>query len=90
MTGRFKTALEVPGFEPGASHMRSERSTTELHPHGRVALVWAQWYRGVFGGGVGWGWGASMLIWAQSDQGLESGQVRMLSHTVVGVSVLSI
>ena len=25
--------LEVPGFEPGASHMRSERSTTELHPH---------------------------------------------------------
>ena len=22
----------MPGFEPGASHMRSERSTTELHP----------------------------------------------------------
>ena len=25
--------LEMPGIEPGASHMRSERSTTELHPH---------------------------------------------------------
>ena len=24
--------LEMPGIEPGASHMRSERSTTELHP----------------------------------------------------------
>ena len=23
----------MPGIEPGASHMRSERSTTELHPH---------------------------------------------------------
>ena len=26
-------ALETPGIEPGTSHMRSERSTTELHPH---------------------------------------------------------
>lgn len=26
--------LEMPGIEPGASHMRSERSTTELHPQG--------------------------------------------------------
>ena len=25
--------VEMPGIEPGASHMRSERSTTELHPH---------------------------------------------------------
>ena len=24
--------LEMPGIEPGAFHMRSERSTTELHP----------------------------------------------------------
>ena len=24
--------VEMPGFEPGAFHMRSERSTTELHP----------------------------------------------------------
>ena len=24
--------MEMPGIEPGASHMRSERSTTELHP----------------------------------------------------------
>ena len=23
----------MPGFEPGASYMRSKRSTTELHPH---------------------------------------------------------
>ena len=22
----------MPGIEPGASHMQSERSTTELHP----------------------------------------------------------
>ena len=28
-----KKYLEMPGIEPGASHMRSERSTTELHPH---------------------------------------------------------
>ena len=25
--------LEVPGIEPGAFRMRSEHSTTELHPH---------------------------------------------------------
>ena len=24
--------MEMPGIEPGASHMRSVRSTTELHP----------------------------------------------------------
>ena len=24
--------MEMPGIEPGAFHMRSERSTTELHP----------------------------------------------------------
>ena len=24
--------VEVPGIEPGAFHMQSERSTTELHP----------------------------------------------------------
>ena len=29
-----KKRLETPGIEPGTSHMRSERSTTELHPHG--------------------------------------------------------
>ena len=23
----------MPGIEPGAFHMQSERSTTELHPH---------------------------------------------------------
>ena len=27
-----KINLETPGIEPGASRMRSERSTTELHP----------------------------------------------------------
>ena len=27
-----KKKVEMPGIEPGASHMRSERSTTELHP----------------------------------------------------------
>ena len=25
--------MEMPGFEPGAFHMRSERATTALHPH---------------------------------------------------------
>ena len=25
--------VEMPGFEPGASYMRSKRSTAELHPH---------------------------------------------------------
>ena len=24
--------MEIPGFEPGASYMRSKRSTTELYP----------------------------------------------------------
>ena len=27
-----KTFVEIPGFEPGASYMRSKRSTTELYP----------------------------------------------------------
>ena len=27
-----KETLEMPGIEPGAFHMQSERSTTELHP----------------------------------------------------------
>ena len=26
--------VEMPGFEPGASYMRSKRSTAELHPQG--------------------------------------------------------
>ena len=25
--------MEMPGIEPGTFHMRSEGSTTELHPH---------------------------------------------------------
>ncbi len=30
--------VEMPGIEPGAFHMQSERSTAELHPQwGRVA-----------------------------------------------------
>ena len=28
--------MEVPGIEPGASHMQSERSTTELHPQYKI------------------------------------------------------
>ena len=27
-----KRIVEMPGFEPGASYMRSKRSTAELHP----------------------------------------------------------
>ena len=29
-------AVEMPGIEPGASRMQSERSTTELHPRDEV------------------------------------------------------
>ena len=29
--GKEKDGVEMPGIEPGASHMQSERSTTELH-----------------------------------------------------------
>ena len=29
---RKKYIVEMPGIEPGAFHMQSERSTTELHP----------------------------------------------------------
>lgn len=28
----YQKHMEVPGIEPGASYMRSKRSTTELHP----------------------------------------------------------
>ena len=28
-----KLRVEMPGIEPGAFHMQSERSTAELHPH---------------------------------------------------------
>jgi hypothetical protein len=28
----LKMFMEMPGIEPGAFHMQSERSTTELHP----------------------------------------------------------
>lgn len=31
--GKLDTYLETPGIEPEAFHMRSEHSTTELHPH---------------------------------------------------------
>ena len=33
ISGGNKKTLETPGIEPGASRMRIERSTTELHPH---------------------------------------------------------
>ena len=29
---QVKEKVEMPGIEPGASRMQSERSTTELHP----------------------------------------------------------
>ena len=28
----WKVVVEMPGIEPGAFHMQSERSTAELHP----------------------------------------------------------
>ena len=33
--------VETPGIEPGASRMRSERSTTELHPQDTLNV----WYK---------------------------------------------
>ena len=33
-----KIYVEMPGIEPGAFHMQSERSTTELHPHRSVQV----------------------------------------------------
>ena len=35
-TTGLKTVVEMPGFEPGASYMRSKRSTAELHPQGVI------------------------------------------------------
>ena len=32
MIRKIKVQLEMPGIEPGAFHMRSERATTALHP----------------------------------------------------------
>ena len=29
---KVSTPLEMPGIEPGAFHMQSERATTALHP----------------------------------------------------------
>ena len=31
--------VEVPGIEPGASYMRSTRSTTELHPRCDMQMI---------------------------------------------------
>ncbi len=31
--------VEMPGIEPGAFHMQSERSTTELHPLDNTRVV---------------------------------------------------
>ena len=31
--------VEMPGFEPGASYMRSKRSTAELHPQWWIQIV---------------------------------------------------
>ena len=35
-TGSHLKNMEMPGIEPGAFHMRSERSTTELHPRPKI------------------------------------------------------
>ena len=31
--------MEMSGFEPEASYMRSKRSTTELHPHDVISAL---------------------------------------------------
>ena len=38
----LKQSLETPGIEPGTSRMRSERSTTELHPLQLVVIGMSQ------------------------------------------------
>ena len=38
----IKEFLETPGIEPGTSRMRSERSTTELHPLQLVVIGMSQ------------------------------------------------
>ena len=35
--------MELPGIEPGAFHMRSERSTTELQPPQKPAKQYDGW-----------------------------------------------
>ena len=51
----FKKHLETPGIEPGTSHMRSERSTTELHPlHLLSAIITKDL------------WGASLAEWSKA------------------------
>ena len=37
-----KKKLEMPGIEPGAFHMQSERSTTELHPRYFALMVFTE------------------------------------------------
>ena len=37
-----KMRMETPGIEPGTSRMRSERSTTELHPLQLVVIGMSQ------------------------------------------------
>ena len=37
--GKKEKKVEMPGLEPGASRMQSERSTTELHPHHDLKLL---------------------------------------------------
>ena len=39
-----KNNMEVPGIEPGAFHMQSERSTAELHPQFRSIQPYALAY----------------------------------------------
>ena len=67
--------LEMPGIEPGAFHMQSERSTTELHPlaegYSLVARSTTELYPLVAGDSqsatsltiqIIWGW--ALLCWA--------------------------
>ena len=38
--GKNKKEVEMPGIEPGAFHMQSERSTAELHPPVRFMIAY--------------------------------------------------
>ena len=40
--------MEMPGIEPGAFHMQSERSTTELHPHLWIGATYCIYIVGSF------------------------------------------
>ena len=42
---KYPLLLEMPGIEPGAFHMQSERATTALHPLSKIQMKTSQYKR---------------------------------------------